>query len=137
MIEIMMIEILRSGQAPGSGRLHGMLAALADPQLSIALRAMHSDISKTWTVAELARRAGMSRSIFAARFGDVVGKGPIEYLLTWRMAVAKDSLKSGAYSLSEIAFAVGYQSASAFSTAFSRNVGYSPKRFAASIGKSE
>lgn len=137
LMEIILIEILRSGLAYSDVRRHGLLAALADPQLAIALRAIHQNVSRQWTVAELAGLAGMSRSVFAARFSEAVGKGPIDYLLSWRMAIAKDAILNGSLTFSAIAFSVGYQSAGAFTTAFKRVVGCSPKRFAGSVGELE
>ncbi|HWU94468.1 MAG TPA: helix-turn-helix transcriptional regulator, partial [Sphingomonas sp.] len=83
-----------------------------------------------WTVAELAGIAGMSRSAFAARFGERLGCAPIEYLARWRMAIAKDALARGVKSLGRIAEEIGYESASAFSTAFRKRLGCSPGRFA-------
>lgn len=97
-----------------------------------ALSAMHSDVAQGWTVADLARLCGVSRSSFAARFRKVVGIGPTEYLLQWRMALAKNELRRGERSSSEIAFAIGFGSSSAFSTAFTRAIGCSPKRFSIS-----
>ncbi|HYY30929.1 MAG TPA: helix-turn-helix transcriptional regulator [Chthoniobacterales bacterium] len=75
---------------------------------------------------------GVSRSTFAHRFRVTVGMGPIEYLQRWRMALAKDDLIQGKRSVGEIALAIGFQSSSAFSTAFSRAMGCSPKQFATS-----
>jgi AraC-like DNA-binding protein len=127
LLDIMLVEAIRQV----AGEAHpGLLAGLADPQVAMALRALHGDPSRAWTVAELAAAAGASRSAFAARFGRVVGISPIDYLVSWRMALAKDALRRGGQSLSEIAFACGYQSASAFSTAFRRVVGGSPARYA-------
>lgn len=110
-----------------------MLAGLANPITAQALSAMHREVARDWTVSSLAKHCGVSRSKFAALFPKVVGKGPIEYLLHWRMALAKDALRRETQSISEIAFSVGFQSASAFSTAFSRVVGCSPKRYALSV----
>jgi AraC-like DNA-binding protein len=93
---------------------------------------MHRDVAHAWTVSGLARLCGVSRSTFAARFRQIVRTGPIEYLLHWRMALAKDELRRGSRSIGEIALAIGFQSSSAFSTAFSQAVGSSPKRFAVS-----
>ena len=90
---------------------------------------MHDDAEHAWTVAELARAAGMSRSAFFDRFSRTVGVRPMEYLLSWRMAVAKDLLRSGGIALDDVARRIGYGSASTFSTAFSRHVGQSPGRF--------
>lgn len=133
LMEIILIEILRSGLAHGDARPQGMFAALIDPQLAVVLRAIHQNVARPWTVAQLARLAGMSRSVFAARFREAVGKGPIDYLLTWRMAIAKDAIRGGGLTFSEVALSVGYQSAGAFSTAFKRVVGCSPKVFADSV----
>jgi AraC-like DNA-binding protein len=106
---------------------------LLDPAIASALLAMHGEIARAWNVAELARLCGVSRSGFASRFKDVLGVGPIAYLMHWRMAVAKDELRRGTRSISEIALAVGFQSASAFSTSFTRAVGCSPKQFAGKL----
>jgi AraC-like DNA-binding protein len=110
-----------------------LLGGLADPQLAKALAYIHADVGRGWTVAELAGRAGMSRSVFARRFSDTVGAAPVEYLLRWRMALAKDALLNGRGSLEEIAATIGYQSASAFSTAFSHRVGCPPSDYAAKV----
>lgn len=127
LVEILLIEALRA--VPGGDAPPGLLRALADPRLALALRRMHGDAERTWTVAALAREAGMSRSAFFERFSRSVGMPPMEYLLAWRMAVARDLLRSGDYPLDEVARRVGYGSASTFSTAFSRQVGQPPGRF--------
>ena len=108
----------------------GLIAGLLDPAIAGALLALHGEIAREWSVAELARLCGVSRSGFATRFKEVLGVGPIEYLMHWRMAVAKDELRRGTRSISEIALAVGFQSPSAFSTSFTRAVGCSPRQFA-------
>jgi AraC-like DNA-binding protein len=77
----------------------------------------------------------MSRSVFAERFSRIVGLPPMDYLLRWRMAVAKDALRSGRRRLAEVAFACGYQTVSAFSTAFTRTVGCAPSRYALSLDR--
>lgn len=129
LIEVMLIETLR--REAESGLPHaGLLAGLADPQLARALARIHADVGRGWTVAELAAHAGMSRSVFARRFAEAVGAAPVEYLLSWRMALAKDALRNGRATLDEIAETVGYRSASAFSTAFSRRVGCPPSDYA-------
>ncbi|WP_348633424.1 AraC family transcriptional regulator [Mesorhizobium sp. M2A.F.Ca.ET.067.02.1.1] len=129
LVELILVEILRT-KVPQVDEEHaGLLAGLADPVTSRALSAMHKDVAHNWTVADLARLCGVSRSSFATRFRKVVGTGPIEYLLQWRMAVAKDELRRGTRSVGEIALAIGFQSSSAFSTAFARVVGCPPKYF--------
>jgi AraC-like DNA-binding protein len=91
---------------------------------------MHGHVARSWTVAQLARPAGLSRSAFFERFTRTVGVPPMQYLLAWRMAVAKDLLRQPDLGLAELAARVGYGSASAFSTAFRRHVGQPPSRFA-------
>ena len=133
LLEIMLVQTLRD-QAIGSesARL-GMLAGLRDPGVAKALRALHADPRRRWTVAGLASIAGMSRSAFAARFRALVGHGPIDYLIRWRMTVAKAALGRVRTSLERIATEVGYDSASAYSTAFRREVGCPPRAFARSM----
>ncbi|MFC4308121.1 AraC family transcriptional regulator [Steroidobacter flavus] len=137
LIEIMLVEALRS--APSEPKSGGLLAGLRDTQLAIALRGIHMKASHPWTLDSLARQAGMSRSSFADRFARIIGTTPLNYLLQWRIAVAKNLLAHEQMSVAETALAVGYQSASAFSTAFSRETGTSPKEFVAAVpgGRSE
>lgn len=133
LIELVLVQILRSQTVhpdPKHGRL---LAGLADPVTANALAALHGDVTRGWTVESLAKVCGVSRSTLAARFRQAVGMGPIEYLHHWRMALAKDELRSGRRTVGEIAEGIGFQSSSAFSTAFSRTVGCSPKRFRSSM----
>jgi AraC-like DNA-binding protein len=130
LVEILLLESLRSAETGADMQKGGLLAGLRDPQLAAALRLIHRDVSQRWTVAELGRRAGMSRSSFADRFAKTVGLTPIEYLQQLRMALAKDMLGRARRSLAEVALAVGYDSTSAFSTAFRRVSGISPGAFA-------
>lgn len=127
LIEILLIEALRA--APAMTARPGLLRGLADPRIAAALRGLHGDIVRPWTVPDLAQQAGMSRSAFFARFTRMVGVRPMEYLATWRMAVAKGLLRRGGIALDEVAAQVGYASASTFSTAFSRHTGQPPGRF--------
>ncbi|MDI6028769.1 AraC family transcriptional regulator [Corticibacterium sp. UT-5YL-CI-8] len=134
MLEVLLVEALRwHGITPGDDRA-GLLNGMRDPALARVLGAMHADVRADWTVASLARIAGQSRSAFAARFGAVLGCGPIEYLARWRMALAKDALLRGAKSLDRIADEIGYESASAFSTAFRKRLGCPPGKFARAGG---
>jgi AraC-like DNA-binding protein len=94
------------------------------------MRHLHDDPARAWTVAQLARKAALSRSVFFERFTRALGRPPMEYLLAWRMAVAQDLLRQNELAVAEVAERVGYGSASTFSTAFSRYVGQPPKRFA-------
>jgi AraC-like DNA-binding protein len=135
LMELVLMDILRHEGGQVSETHSGLLAGLADPITACAITAMHRDVAHAWTVSELAVLCGASRSTFATRFQKIVGMGPIEYLLHWRMALAKDELRSGTRSIGEIALSVGFQSTSAFSTAFTRAVGCSPKRFTASVDR--
>lgn len=128
LIEVMLVEALRATQ--GDNAPAGMLRALGDPRLAMAMREMHGDPARSWTVDDLAKNAAMSRSAFFDRFTRAVGLPPMEYLLAWRMALAKDLLRKQDISLAEVAERVGYGSASTFSTAFSRHVGRPPSQFA-------
>ncbi|WP_142850289.1 AraC family transcriptional regulator [Telmatospirillum sp. J64-1] len=130
LLEVLLIEALRWRGIDKDTDRAGLLRGMRDPILARVLRAMHADVRANWTVAGLAKVAGLSRSAFAARFSDVLGCGPIEYLARWRMALAKDALIRGAKTLDKIAEEIGYESASAFSTAFRKRLGCSPGRFA-------
>lgn len=133
LVEVLLVEALRLRPAEAATREKGLLAGLADPDLARALRRMHEDVAHRWTVAELGRVAGMSRAVFAERFTRTVGMPPMEYLLEWRIAIAKDVLLREHTPLAEVAEMIGYQSASAFSVAFSRQAGCSPSGFARSM----
>ena len=128
LVEVLLIEALRA--TPGEDAPPGLLRGLADEQLAPAMRQMHSQVARSWTVAQLARTAALSRSAFFERFTRTVGLPPMEYLLAWRMAVAKDLLRRHDFGVAEVAERVGYGSASTFSTAFSRHVGQPPSRYA-------
>ncbi|MFV8750637.1 AraC family transcriptional regulator [Nannocystaceae bacterium ST9] len=128
LVEVLLVEALRS--TAGEDTPPGLLRGLADTRLAPAIRQMHGRLSRAWTVAQLAKMAGLSRSAFFERFTRCVGLPPMEYLLAWRMAVAKDLLRRHELGLGEVAERVGYGSASTFSTAFSRHVGQPPGRYA-------
>lgn len=128
LVEVLLIEGLRS--TPGDDAPPGLLRGLGDARLAPALRQMHAQLARSWTVAQLAKTAALSRSAFFERFTRSVGIPPMEYLLAWRMAVAKDLLRRHECGIAEVAERIGYGSASTFSTAFSRHVGQSPGRFA-------
>ena len=128
LVEVLLIEALRA--TPGDGAPPGLLRGLADPRIAAAIRHMHGAPERHWTVAELAKKASLSRSAFFERFTRAVGMAPMEYLLAWRMALAKQLLREEDLGLEKLAGRVGYGSASAFSTAFSRHVGQSPSRYA-------
>lgn len=128
LVEVLLVEALRA--TSGEDAPPGLLRGLADARLAPAIRQMHGQLARSWTVAGLARAAALSRSAFFERFTRTVGLPPMGYLLAWRMAVAKDLIRRHDLGLAEVAERVGYGSASAFSTAFSRHVGRPPSRYA-------
>jgi AraC-like DNA-binding protein len=130
LVEVLLVEALRFRSASAAREEQGLLAGLSDPALARPLREIHVDVARRWTVEELARTAGMSRAVFAERFARKVGMPPMQYLLEWRMALAKDMLRRERPPLADVAERIGYQSASAFSTAFTRLSGCSPSEFA-------
>ncbi|WP_069880512.1 AraC family transcriptional regulator [Bosea sp. BIWAKO-01] len=131
LIEVLLVEALRfHAERAGAAARPGLLSGLADPLLARALRQLHGDVARGWSVDALARQAGLSRSAFSERFNRKVGVPPMQYLIEWRIALAKAMLQRDAPPpLEAVAAAVGYQSASAFSTAFRREVGSSPSHF--------
>jgi len=131
LVEVLLIEALRA--APEGDAPPGLLRGLADAHLAPAVRQMHGQLARPWTVAQLAKTAALSRSAFFERFTRTVGLPPMEYLLTWRMTVAKDLLRRHDLGLTAVAERVGYGSASTFSTAFSRHVGQPPGRYARTL----
>jgi len=128
LVEVLLVEALRA--TPREDAPPGLLRGLADARLAPAIRELHGQVERSWTVTQLARVAALSRSAFFERFTRIVGVPPMEYLLAWRMALAKDLLNRRELALAEIAERIGYGSASSFSTAFSRYVGMPPSQYA-------
>ncbi len=129
---MILVQALRLHLAEGVTGGVGWLFALADKQMSAAITAMHDDPAHRWTLQELAGRAGMSRSVFALRFKQTVGKSAMEYLTRWRMLQAGDRLTNSGDPVSVVALSLGYESESAFSTAFKRVMGCSPRQYSRS-----
>jgi len=126
---LMLVEVLRIHLDMMGGNGVGWFYALSDKKLAQVISAIHSDPSHNWSVDELAGLAGISRSVFAARFKKVVGTPPMDYLMRWRMLVAGDKLLNTSDHIASIAFSVGYESESAFSTAFKRVMKVSPREY--------
>lgn len=124
---MMLVQALRLHLAEGVQN-PGWLAALADAQMHVAVRAVHEEPGFGWTVERMAERCGMSRSVFAERFREVVGSGPMEYVTRWRMVVAGERLRGGE-GVAEVARTLGYAAESAFGKAFRRVVGVSPREW--------
>lgn len=125
---IVLVNVLRAHLA-ASPQSAGWLGALSDPRIGAALKMVHEEIARRWKVDELASKVGMSRTAFIERFKERVGLPPLEYLIRWRMTMARDALKTGNDSLSRIAAAVGYTSETTFSSAFKKMFGQSPGRY--------
>lgn len=128
LVDVLLIEALR--ESGGKGAPAGLLRGLSDPRVAASIRAMHAEPAHSWTAADLAQIAALSRSAFFDRFTRAVGMSPTDYLLSWRMALAKNLLRRQDIAIDTVAERVGYASASTFSTAFSRHVGQPPGRYA-------
>lgn len=124
--DILVVAAVRAFVASRPTASIGWITALADPRIGKALRLLHSDVARRWTVPMLASEVGMSRSAFTQRFVDRVGRPPLEYLTHWRMVLAQRKLNMGQTGQT-VAAAVGYSSQSAFSHAFKRTFGHTPK----------
>lgn len=129
LLEVLLIEAFRATTG-STAAAPGLLRGLADDRLAAALRRMHAEPTRPWTVKELAKEAALSRSTFFDRFRREVGIAPMAYLLGWRMAIAKQLLRGAGIGVAEAARQVGYSSSSTFSVAFARHVGASPTTYA-------
>jgi AraC-like DNA-binding protein len=132
--EVLFIQMLRAHIASGPEhnrpeRNKGWLRAVFDPQIGAALSAIHDSVNTPWTVESLAEAAGMSRSAFAARFKELLGQTPLEYVTEWRMQKAMQLLEQRDKKLIDVARSVGYESDAAFSKAFKRVVGANPGEY--------
>ena len=125
MSELMFVEAVRRHLETLPPAQTGWLAGLRDPVVGQALAALHGEPATAWTVESLARAVGVSRSMLADRFAEMVGQPPIQYLALWRMQLASRLLLEGE-SVAEVAAAVGYESEAAFSRAFKKLLGEAP-----------
>lgn len=126
---LVLIQALRQHLTERDGARAGWLSALADPPVATVIAALHAAPARRWSVAAMAKIAGMSRTVFALRFKASVGASPMDYLTRWRMMLAADALRRPRETVASAAMAVGYDSDSAFSTAFKRVMGCSPRRY--------
>ncbi|RZL36083.1 MAG: AraC family transcriptional regulator [Rubrivivax sp.] len=126
---LMLVQFLRLYLASDAPVAAGWLRALSDAALRPAVEAVHAGPQKRWTVEALAGCAGMSRSTFAQRFKQAMGMGPLQYVLRWRMLLAARDLRRDDRTVSSIAERLGYDSDSAFSSAFKRVMSCSPSRY--------
>jgi len=127
-LDLIFIQIMRAWAA-GTDVEPNWLAGAFDPQVGLALSAIHADPGRDWTVTELARACNLSRSAFAARFAARVGKPPATYLAHVRLDAATDLLRDTSLPVTFIAENVGYTSEAAFSRAFKHRYGTPPARW--------
>ena len=124
--DVLVIQAIRSWLEGDPEARAGWLGAMRDPQIGRAINHIHRSPGQEWTVARLAHEVAMSRSAFSARFTNLVGEPPMQYVARWRMLVARSMLAEGTAALAEIADKLGYRSEAAFSRAFKRETGMSP-----------
>jgi AraC-like DNA-binding protein len=124
--DVLLVHVLRAWLADEPTAARGWLAALGDPQLARLVSRVHGAPDHPWTTAEMARVAGLSRTVFYDRFTAVVGEAPVEWLTGWRMTVAAVALREGSDGLAHIGASVGYGSEAAFCRAFRRTFGITP-----------
>lgn len=136
MMELLFIEMLRRYASSLPQDSKGLLAAMNDPIVGRALKAIHADPALPWTAYNLAREAGASRTVLAERFNALLGRPPIDYVIGWRIQLATERLRNGHDPIASIAADVGYESEAAFSRAFKRVTGLSPGRWRDGAGDS-
>jgi AraC-like DNA-binding protein len=124
--ELMFIEVVRRHLESLPPEQAGWLAGLRDPFVGKSLSLMHGGPAHNWTIEELAKRVGLSRSVLAERFTDLVGMPPMQYLAKWRMQIASGLLSRGSANMATVAAEIGYESEAAFSRAFKKMIGEAP-----------
>ncbi len=129
LMELLFVEVLRRYAARLPPDARGWLAALNDPVVGRAIQLVHREPARRWTVEDMAREAGASRTVLAERFNALLGQPPIEYVTSWRMQLAADRIRGSSDSLANIAADVGYESEAAFNRAFKRVTGVTPGRW--------
>jgi len=133
--ELLFVEAVRRyAEELPDGRT-GWFSGLRDPHVARALALLHRDITRRWTVDDLGREVGMSRSALADRFIRLIGVPPMHYLAGWRMQVATGKLRDTSDSLAQVAETVGYDSEAAFSRAFKKAFGTAPATWRRSNGQ--
>jgi AraC-like DNA-binding protein/uncharacterized cupin superfamily protein len=126
LMHLIFVEMIR--QCPQANGHSGWLEAVSDPRVGRAISAIHSNPGKSWRLDELAAAASLSRSQFSSRFVALLGMAPIEYLLRWRMEIARRALRKPGIKVAALATELGYRSEAAFGAAFKRVHGCSPRR---------
>ncbi|MBD8651797.1 AraC family transcriptional regulator [Rhizobium sp. CFBP 13726] len=132
LVDILLVQVLRAALIQDDGDNLGWISALADPRIGRAIGLMHGDAAYPWSLETLAASVAMSRSAFSKRFKSLVGLAPLDYLLRWRMRLARNALRRGS-TVATVASEVGYSSESAFGHAFKRIYGIAPRRYWRSV----
>lgn len=127
--ETLFVETLRQYISALPQNEKGWLAGVRDPEVGKALALLHRETARGWTIAELAREVGVSRSVLAERFRHYLGEAPIGYLTRWRLHLAARMLETTTSSVAQIGSTVGYDSEAAFNRAFKRQFGQPPARY--------
>lgn len=127
--QLIFVYILRAHLETSDSLAAGWLRAVGDKRLAPALRLMHGEPRRNWHLEELADACAMSRTSFANYFKSIAGVAPLAYLTNWRMRLAEQALRNDSVPIADLAQSLGYASESAFSTAFKRIIGSSPKRY--------
>jgi AraC-like DNA-binding protein len=131
LLDVAFVQVLRERFTAADAPAPAWFRASGDPHVGPALRALHAEPARRWTVSELAAEANLSRSAFSRRFNELVEVAPLEYLTEWRMALARERLRHSDDRLAAIAHSLGYQSEFAFAAAFKRRHGRAPGRWRA------
>lgn len=131
LLDVALVQVLREHFAALGDDAPGWFVASRDPALGRALRAVHADPARRWTVEQLAAEASLSRAAFARRFQATMGVAPLAYLTGWRMALARELLRDGDGGIAAVADALGYASEFSFAAAFKRHHGVAPGRWRA------
>jgi len=129
LMELLFVEVLRRHMVRLPAESTGWLAALNDSIVGRALTLVHADPARRWTAEDLARESGSSRTVLAERFNALLGKPPIEYVISWRIQLAAERLRGSRDGIAMIAADVGYESEAAFNRAFKRVTGVTPGRW--------
>ena len=129
LLDLLLIAVLRAWFAREDADAPGWYRAYSDPVVGKALRLIHDDPARPWTVAELAAESGVSRAALARRFTELVGEPPMTFLTDWRLSLAADLLLEPDATIGSVAHQVGYSTPFALSTAFKRVRGISPRQY--------
>lgn len=131
--QLFLVHAIRTYAISNSSDAGGWLRGLSDPKIARALASIHEHPGNKWTVDQLAKCSGMSRSFFAQQFTRIMGESPMSYLCSWRMQLARTALARGDTSVTALALDLGYQSEAAFRSAFRKETGKSPREYIKSL----